>query len=104
MKRVKPSTFPVLRRVFIGYLHEDVLVQAGTAEAALRTFWADATPNERRRFQREVTRFLALTATLDFDETRDLVHQLGSRWIPPSRQAVVALLTSAANLPESPPR
>ena len=33
---------------------------------------------------------------VSLDEARDLVHQLGSRWIPPSREALVALLTNAA--------
>jgi hypothetical protein len=101
--RVKASAFPELRRVFSGYLHEDVLAEAGTAGAALRTFWADAAPDERRRFQREVARLLALTAPLNLDDVRDLVHQLGSRWIPPSQEALVALLTSASNLPEPSP-
>jgi hypothetical protein len=98
--QVEASGFPELRRVFSGYLHEDVLAEAGTARAALQTFWTDAAPGERRRFQREVARFLAVTAPLDLDGLRDLVHELGSRWIPPSREALVALLTTAANFPE----
>jgi CdiI immunity protein len=102
--RPKPSAFPELRRVFSGYLHEDVFAEAGTPGAALRTFWADAAPDERRRFQREVGRFLALTAPLTFDDVRDLVHQLGSQWIPPSREELAALLTSTSNLPEPSPR
>jgi hypothetical protein len=97
------SAFPELRRVFSGYLHEDVLAEAGTPEAALRTFWADAAPGERHRFQREVTRFLAHTATLKPDVMRDLVRQLGARWIPPSQEALVALLAAASGLREPPP-
>jgi contact-dependent growth inhibition (CDI) system CdiI-like immunity protein len=97
--RVKASAFPELRRVFTGYLHEDVFAEAGTPAAALRTFWADAAPDERRRFQREVVRFLELTAPLELDALRALVQELGCRWIPPSRQAFVVLLTSASNLP-----
>lgn len=95
--RIEPSAFPELRRVFSGYLHEDLLAESGTADAALRTFWADAAPDERRRFQREATRFIALTAALDLDDLRDAVHLLGSRWIPPSREALVALLSSVSN-------
>jgi len=102
--RVKAASFPELRRVFSGYLHEDVLAESGTAGEALRTFWADAAPDERRRFQRELVRFLAQTASLDFDDLRDLVQQLGSRWMPPSREALVALLTSASNPSEPSPR
>lgn len=86
--------FPELRRVFSGYLHEDFRAESGTPEEALRRFWADANPNERRRFKREVDRFLAHTADLDLAGVRGLVQQLGGRWNPPSRQAVVAALTS----------
>ena len=93
MSRVAPSAFPELRRVFSGYLHEDSLTEAGTPEAALQTFRDDASLDERRRFQREVKQLLAQTATLDLDELRDLVYQLGCRWIPSSREALVALLT-----------
>lgn len=104
MTRTARSTFPELHKVFSGYLHEDVLTEAGTPEAALRTFWADANRVERRRFQREVTRFLAHTATLDLDDLRAMVHELGCRWIPPSRKSLTALLVSASSLPEAPPR
>ena len=93
MTHVAPSAFPELRQVFSGYLHEDSLIEAGTPEAALQTFRHDASPDERQRFQREVKQFLAQTATLDLDELRDLVYQLGCRWIPSSREALVALLT-----------
>ena len=93
MTRVVPSAFPELRRVFSGYLHEDSLTESGTPEAALQTFRDDASPDERRRFQQEVKQFLAQTATLNLDELRDLVYQLGCRWIPSSREALVALLT-----------
>ena len=86
--------FPELQRVFSGYLHEDFPAESGTPEAALQRFWADASPDERRRFQREADRFLAHTAAWDLDAIRRLVHQLGGRWIPPSREAVVAALRS----------
>ena len=102
MTRVSAAAFPELRRFFSGYLHEDFLVDAGTPDAALRVFWADAGANERRRFQREAKRFLAHTATLDLDALRDLLHRLGCRWTPPTREALVGLLTDAAHLPKPP--
>jgi hypothetical protein len=95
LTRLTPSAFPELQRVFAGYLHEDVLVEHGSPEAALRAFHADAAPAELRRFRKEMKRFLALTSTLDFDKLRALLHQLGCRWIPPSREALIALLTDA---------
>ena len=96
MTRLTPSDFPELERVFAGYLHEDVLVEHGSAEAALRAFRADAAPAEERRFRREVKRFLTQTSTLDFDAVRLLLHKLGSRWTPPSRVALVAVLTDTS--------
>ena len=95
MKRM--PAFRELRRVFAGYLHEDLLVENGSPEAALRSFRLDADPAEAQRFRKEVTRFLAYTAPLEFDDVRDLLAELGCRWIPPSREAMVALLTDAAN-------
>ena len=102
MTRVSPSAFPELRRVFSGYLHEDFVAESGSPEAALRTFRGEAAAGERRRFEREVRRFLAQTAALDFDGVRDLIEQLGCRWVPPSREALVGLLTDVAPLTKRP--
>jgi hypothetical protein len=96
------SGFPELRRVFSGYLHEDFLAESGSAEAALGRFWEDADPDERRRFQREVARFLARAAALDADATQELLSQLGCRWRPPSLEALTGLLTVAAHLSNPP--
>ena len=104
MTRVSASAFPELRRFFSGYLHEDFLAESGTPDAALSEFWADTGPDERRRFQREARRFLTHTATLGLDDLRDLIHRLGCRWIPPDREALVALLTGAVHLPNQPLR
>ena len=93
MTRSAASAFPELHRVFSGYLHEDVLADGATPEDALRTFWSDASPSERRRFLREAKRLLEHVSTLDLDAIRDLVHDLGGRWVPPSREALVALLS-----------
>jgi hypothetical protein len=48
-----------------------------------------------RRFRREVEQFLAETAPLDFAAVRERLSDLGCRWIPSSREALVALLTEA---------
>jgi hypothetical protein len=102
--RGKAAAYPELRRVLAGYLHEDYLLDAGAPEAALRAYLADASPGERRRFQRDVARFLAHIATLDFDAARDLFKELGSRWTPPSHEALVALLTDAVRPGGTSPR
>jgi hypothetical protein len=87
----KPSDFPELQRVFAAYLHEDFGDQHGTPAAALRAFLEDADRAERERFRREAKQFLARTAALDFSEVLSLVARLGSRWTPPTREALVAL-------------
>lgn len=97
MKKLKPSDFPELQRVFAGYLHEDFLEEYGTPIAALRAFQEDADDSERQRFRTETRRFLERTARLDFKEVRALIARLGCRWTPPSRKAMVTLLTEATN-------
>lgn len=104
MTHVSPSAFPELRRFFSGYLHEDFLVETGTPDAALRAFWADAGSDERRRFQREAKRFLTRTASLELDALHELIRQLGCRWMPSSREALVGFLTDAARRPDAPSR
>src|SRR5262249_23001089 len=97
MTRGAGSEFPELERVFSGYLHEDFAAEYGSPEAALRAFHDDASPAEWRRFQREAKRLAALAESRDFEEVCTLLQQLGSRWVPPSRDVLIALLTSPAN-------
>ena len=92
---------PVLERVFRGYLHEDFAAEYGSPEAAVRAFRNDASPAEWRRFQREAKRFAVLLEGLDLEDVRTLVHRLGSRWTPPSRDALISLITRAAELKPS---
>jgi len=92
----RASGFPALERVFSGYLHEDYAAEHGSPEAALRAFREDASPAEWRRFQREARRLAALADDSDFDDICKLVRRLGSRWTPPSRDALMTLLTSIA--------
>ena len=97
MKRVKASDFPELQRVFSGYLHEDFIAEYGSAAGALRAFAEDASAAERQRFRKEVQRFLDVTAPLDFAKLRVLLERLGSRWTPPSREAVVTWLSDESS-------
>jgi len=93
MTRGAASEFPEMERVFSGYLHEDFAAQYGSPEAALRAFRDDASPAEWRRFQREAHRLARLTTERDFDQVCRLLQQLGSRWVPRSSDALIALLT-----------
>jgi hypothetical protein len=92
MKRTRPA-FRELRRVFSGYLHEDFALEHSTPGEALRAFAEDASPAEVRRFRAEAKRFLADTETLELRELRRRLAELGCRWNPPSRAALVALLS-----------
>ena len=92
MTRVDASDFPELGKVFSGYLHEDFLEEHASAAAALRAFEQDAYDDERARFRAEVTRFLNATRSLEFADVQALLERLGSRWTPPSREALTAAL------------
>jgi hypothetical protein len=90
-----------MERVFRGYLHEDFAAEYGGPEAALRAFRDDASLAEWRRFQREAKRFAVFVEGRDLEEVRTFVHRLGSRWTPPSRDALISLITRAAALKPS---
>jgi hypothetical protein len=98
MTRDAASRFPELSRMFASYLHEDFEIEYGSPDAALLAFHQDASPAEWRRFQREARQLLRRAENGDFNEVSDLIHRLGSRWTPPSRDALLALLTRAAVL------
>jgi len=93
MKRLRLTDFPELQRVLRGYLHEDFLDDHPSAAAALRSFRADADDEEWRRFSADVQRFLDITERLDFKTVKAFLARLGCRWTPPSRDALVELLT-----------
>jgi hypothetical protein len=93
MKPPDVSDYPELQRVFSGYLHEDFIAVHATPAAALHAFLRDANPSERRRFVREVKRLLDRTTELDDETLAAFVARLGSRWAPPSREALIAVLT-----------
>jgi hypothetical protein len=98
MTRGGAPAFPALTRVFSAYLHEDFAAEYGSPEAALRAFHEDASPAEWRLFQREAKRLAGIARERDFDSLCELLRQLGSRWSPPSRDALIALLAATAGL------
>ena len=92
--KAKQSSFPTLQQAFSGYLHEDLMAEHGSAAAAVRAFLDDASTAERARFWKEAGQFLAQTSDMKIEDLRAALGRLGSRWAPPSREALVALLTS----------
>ena len=97
MKELHASAFPELRQVFTGYLHEDYIAEYGSAANALAAFHDDASDAERRRFRKEARRLLTATESLEFWTVVRLLESLGSRWVPPSRDALVRLLEPATS-------
>lgn len=95
MTHLDVSRFPELRRVFEGYLHEDVVAEYGSAAAAIDAFRADASAAEARAFRDEARHFLVVTSALDFTEVQHLVARVGSRWIPGSREELETVLTAS---------
>ena len=76
MTRVAPSAFPALRRVFGGYLHEDVLAEHGSAEAAFRAFRAEASPADSGGFERHHA--LSRRPRADLEELRAVLSSLAA--------------------------
>ena len=93
MSTLRASDFPELRRVFSAYLHEDFVAEYGSAERALVAFLNDANAAERRAFEREARRFVKATTPLELSDIQAFVERLGSRWIPPSRKALIRCLS-----------
>lgn len=92
MTKRNARSFPQLREVFMGYLHEDFLEDYDTASGALRAFYGEASARERQRFRDEARQFLERTAHLDFEEVQALMERLGCRWLPSSRDELTTVL------------
>jgi hypothetical protein len=86
-RQVSPSRFPALRALLRGYLHEDFAADYGTAEAAVRAFSAEASPDQVRDVTREWQRFSVLTASWTISDVREtLSRDLGAAWHPATRR------------------
>jgi hypothetical protein len=83
----------VLVSLLRGYLHEDFLAVHGSFLAAVSAFCADASPEERRALERELTTLMKLTGSRPTrDMQRFVTKELGSRWEPASRDEILAVL------------
>lgn len=95
------TEFPELSRVLSGYLHEDFTAEFASPDAALQAFRDDASPAEWRRFQREAKDFVRMAGAASFEDLCGLLHRLGSRWTPASKEALIELMTEVARLKRS---
>ena len=87
-----PVAYPALRAFGRAYLHEDALVEHGSAAAAARAFRRDASEDERDRVAAEWRRFAADIAGQPLTSVRDAFRSvLGSAWTPSSRADLTRL-------------
>jgi len=94
--------FPELSAFVRGYLHEDYLVEYGSAEAARDVFLADASAEERRALADECRTFLATVVGQPVSVVRRiLTHDLGCAWRPNRTTDVVAVLEPLVSRPSS---
>ena len=85
--------FPVLAEFLHAYLHEDFLVEYGSAEAARDVFLSDASSEERHALADECARFTGLVAGQPIGVVRRiLARDLGSAWWPARTRDVISLL------------
>jgi hypothetical protein len=82
---ITPGRFPRLAEFSESYLHQDVLLEYGSAEEALRRYLEDAGPAEAAQLRSEWQRLLQQPAA---HRGRSLVffqrafRDLGAAWIP----------------------
>ena len=96
MPSLDPGTFPTLAQFVGAYLHQDFMLEHGTAEAARDAFLQDASSGERSAFAAEVEGYRAACADLPWTDVRRAFAALGGAWAPPSRARLNALLSVPA--------
>jgi hypothetical protein len=88
------EAFPALREFLRGYLHQDFEAVHGSLRAAADAFRADASPAERTQLTRELESLAALVADLPARPLRQFIEDLGSGWMPKSREEIQELLAA----------
>jgi hypothetical protein len=86
------DAFPALRAFLRGYLHQDFGAVHGSVRAAAHAFLADASPAEREQLTKELESLARLVATLPARPLRQFVEDLGSGWMPASRDEIKELI------------
>lgn len=102
VNRWRRPPYPALRAFCRGYLHEDALVEHGSAAGAVSAFRAVAAPGERRALAADWRRFASKTAGWAIDRVAEhFRHELGAAWQPRTRDDLVALDTAIARLDDA---
>jgi hypothetical protein len=97
-KPVLRTDVPALVAFLSGYLHQDLLEEHASPEAALRAFMVAATPAERERLAADWHTFHTRTAAWPLPAVRRALTDLGSAWVPPTRSRLEALFAKIARL------
>ncbi len=90
--RLSVGEVPVLTTFIRGYLHQDALVEYGSARAAMEAFCQDASASERQALLGEAERVLTWGGRPGMRQVRRQLEQLGSSWTPRTRAQLVEML------------
>jgi len=90
-----PADFPHLGEFARAYLHEDFKEEHGSAPGAMDEFCFVAHKRERDAVKLELKAFLKLAEGRSFERVRGWwTEGLGSAWLPPDKNALLALQTA----------
>ena len=98
---ISAADVPALARFARAYLHQDVLIEHGSAAEAVRAFCRDATEAERVALETDFARLI--TAAGDWAPVtlvRWFRDELGAAWSPGSFDDLVGLGAAAAKAPK----
>src|SRR5579872_5023950 len=90
--RFSRDDFPQLADFAAGYLHQDFRSEHRTPAAAREAFLKAVNQDERRRFDRDVERFLRATGPASWEDVQQAWAALGAAWMPRDRRALERLL------------
>jgi hypothetical protein len=89
--------FSALRSFLRGYLHEDWKQEYESVEQAVRDFWQDADPGERRELRAEWLTFTESVKGQPLETITRRLQDFGSAWQPSSEsdlEAITRVLTT----------
>ena len=89
---IDPREYAALIRFLRGYLHQDAVIEYGSARGAAQQFRKDADERETAIVHSEFERLLGETSTLSIADLNRTFQQLGSAWHFHSREEVEQIL------------
>jgi len=90
---LRRESFPALRAFLRGYLHQDFTTVHGSVRAAADAFRADASADERDQLVRELESLAGILTARKARALGDFISgEMGSGWMPKSREEVLELL------------